>query len=62
MFASFASATPGVVAVASLIPCRGDWHRGVRCAGKVHVRFAWQAWDFGCIDALAKALEGGSAW
>ena len=26
------------------------------------VRFAWQAWDSGCIDALGKALAGGSAW
>ena len=26
------------------------------------LRFAWQAWDFGCIDALGKALDGGSAW
>ena len=26
------------------------------------LRFAWQVWDFGCIDALGKALDGGSAW
>ena len=50
----------GVVAGASLIPCRGDWRRGVWRAGKVHVRFGWQAWDSGCIDALGKALAGGS--
>ena len=31
-------------------------------AGKVDVRFARQAWDSGCIDALGKALAGGSAW
>ena len=24
--------------------------------------FAWQVWDFGCISALGKALDGGSAW
>ena len=59
MFASFALATRGVRAVSSR---RGDWRRGVRRAGKVDVRFAWQAWDFGCIDALGKALERGSAW
>ena len=52
----------GVVAGASLIPCHADWRRGVWRAGKVHVRFAWQAWGSGCIDALGKALAGGSAW
>ena len=26
------------------------------------MRFAWQAWDSGCMSALGKALEGGSAW
>ena len=33
-------------------------HDFTRC----HLRFAWQVWDFGCIDALGKALDGGSAW
>ena len=28
----------------------------------VRVRFAWQVWDFGCIDALWTAVNGGSAW
>ena len=27
----------------------------------VRVRFAWQVWDFGCIDALGTAVDGGSA-
>ena len=26
------------------------------------MRFVWQAWDSGCMSALGKALEGGSAW
>ena len=46
--------------------CRGDWVPGVsphahdftRC----DLRFAWQVWEFGCIDGLGKALDGGSAW
>ena len=29
---------------------------------QVCLRFAWQVWDFGCIDALGKALDGGSAF
>ena len=73
VFASFAVCPFGVVAassrclrgvrsVASLIPCHADWRRGVCRAGKVDVRFAWQASDSGCIDALRKALAGGSAW
>ena len=33
-------------------------HDFTRC----DLRFAWQVWDFGCIDALGKALDGGSAW
>ena len=33
-------------------------HDFTRC----DVCFAWQVWDFGCIDALGKALDGGSAW
>ena len=33
-------------------------HDFMRC----DLRFAWQVWDFGCIDALGKALDGGSAW
>ena len=32
-----------VVVVSSLIPCRGDWRRGVLRAGMVDMRFAWQA-------------------
>ena len=48
----------------SAAPCRGDWVRGVSCAHdftRCDLRFAWQVWDFGCIDALGKALDGGSA-
>ena len=52
----------GVVVVWSLIPCRGDWRRGVLRARMADVPFAWQAWDSGCMSALGKALEGGSAW
>ena len=33
-------------------------HDFTRC----DLRFAWQVWDFGCIDALGKALDGGFAW
>ena len=33
-------------------------HDFTRC----DLRFAWQVWDFGCIDALGKALDGGPAW
>ena len=33
-------------------------HDFTRC----DLRFAWQMWDFGCIDALGKALDGGPAW
>ena len=33
-------------------------HDFTRC----DLRFAWQVWDFGCTDALGKALDGGSAW
>ena len=33
-------------------------HDFTRC----DLRFAWQVWEFGCIDALGKALDGGSAW
>ncbi len=43
-------------------PCRGDWRRGVLRARMADVRFAWQAWDSGCMSALGMALEGGSAW
>ena len=38
--------------------CRARAHDFTRC----DLRFAWQAWGFGCIDALGKALDGGSAW
>ena len=38
--------------------CRARAHDFTRC----HLRFAWQVWDFGCIDVLGKALDGGSAW
>ena len=62
MFASFAVCRRGRLAGASLIPCHGDWRRGGCRAGKVDVSFAWQAWDSGCIDALGRALAGGSAW
>ena len=37
---------------------RARAHDFARC----DLRFAWQVWDFGCIDALGKALNGGSAW
>ena len=43
MFASFAVCRRGLVAVSSLIPCRGDWRPGVLRALMVDVRFAWQA-------------------
>ena len=33
-------------------------HDFTRC----DLRFAWQVWDSGCMSALGKALEGGSAW
>ena len=33
-------------------------HDFTRC----DLRFAWHVWEFGCIDALGKALDGGSAW
>ena len=33
-------------------------HDFTRC----DLRFARQVWYFGCIDALGKALDGGSAW
>ena len=49
----------------SAAPCRGDWVRGVSRAHdftRCDLRFAWQAWDSGCMSALGKALEGGSAW
>ena len=54
--------------------CRGcvagalPWGLGSGRVARAHdftrcdLRFAWQAWDFGCIVALAKALHGGSAW
>ena len=50
--------------------CRGalPWGLGSGRVAHVHditrcdLRFAWQVWDFGCIDALGKALDGGSAW
>ena len=54
--------------------CRGRlggavlWGLGSGRVARTHgftrcdVRFAWQVWDFGCIDALGKALDGGSAW
>ena len=54
--------------------CRGcvagalPWGLGSGRVARAHdftrcdLRFAWQAWDFGCIDALGKALDGGSAW
>ena len=38
--------------------CRARAHDFTRC----DLRFAWQAWEFGCIDVLGKALDGGSAW
>ena len=53
------------VAGVSRALCRGDWVPGVSRAHdftRCDLRFAWQAWDFGCIDALGKALDGGSAW
>ena len=54
--------------------CRGcvagalPWGLGSGRVARAHdftrcdLRFAWQVWDFGCIDALGKALDGGSAW
>ena len=54
--------------------CRGcvggavPWGLGSGRVARTHdfthcdLRFAWQVWDFGCIDALGKALDGGSAW
>ena len=54
--------------------CRGrlggavPWGLGSGRVARTHdvtrcdLRFAWQLWDFGCIDALGKALDGGSAW
>ena len=33
-------------------------HDFTRC----DLRFAWQVWDFGCIDTFGKPLDGGSAW
>ena len=46
--------------------CRGDWVPGVSrmrmILQRCDLRFAWQVWEFGCIDALGKALDGGSAW
>ena len=44
------------------------WGLGSGCVTRARdltrcdLRFAWQVWDFGCIDALGKALDGGSAW
>ena len=44
------------------------WGLGSGCVSRAHdftrcdLRFAWQAWDSGFIDALGKALDGGSAW
>ena len=52
-------------------PCRRRRAVGIGfgvCCARAHdftrcdLRFAWQAWDFGCIDALGKALDGGSVW
>ena len=50
--------------------CRGalPWGLGSGRVAHAHdftrcdLRFAWHVWDFGCIDALGKALDGGSAW
>ena len=50
--------------------CRGavPWGLGSGRVARTHdftrsdMRFAWQAWDFGCMDALGNALDGGSAW
>ena len=50
--------------------CRGavPWGLGSGRVARTHdlthcdLRFAWQLWDFRCIDALGKALDGGSAW
>ena len=45
--------------------CRGEWVPGVSRARdftRCNLRFAWQAWDFGCIDVLGKARDVGSAW
>ena len=54
--------------------CRGcvggavPWGLGSGRVARTHdftrcdLRFAWQVWDFGCTDALGKALDGGSAW
>ena len=54
--------------------CRGcvagalPWGLGSGRVARAHdftrcdLRFAWQAWDFGCIVALGKALDRGSAW
>ena len=62
-FGSMSGACPRAVSAAL---CRGDWVPGrvARAHDLTHcdLRFAWQVWDFGCIDVLGKARDGGSAW
>ena len=46
----------------SAAPCRGDWVRGVSRARahaltRCDLRFAWQVWDFGCIE-----MRSGRHW
>ena len=60
---SMSGACPRAVSAAL---CHGDWVPGrvarAQAFTRCNLRFAWQVWDFGCIDVLGKALDGGSAW